>query len=202
MIKLYHSPGSRSLRVRWLLEELSLPYELVTMEFSPSALRSPEYLGRHPLGQVPAIEDGALVLFESGAILQHILDRYGDGGLLPPIGSDERSLCWQWFHFGEATLARHAGDIVKHRFTLPEPERVQAVVTIARKRLCDSLAVLESALDGREYILGSGFSAADIMLGYALILARRLRELPDDYENVVGYVHRLRSRPALARANA
>jgi glutathione S-transferase len=203
MIKLHHAPHSRSVRVRWLLEELALPYELVTKEFTPAVLRSEAHRRLHPLGQVPVIEDGQLVLFESGAILQHILERHGDRGLLPPQGSDARSLCWQWFHFGEAALARHISEVLRNRITKPEPDRIEAMASEARTRFRECLAVLESTLaDDRAYIVGPDFTAADIMVGYALILARMIKELPDTYPATIAYVHRLRARPAYTKASA
>lgn len=203
MIKLHHAPHSRSVRVRWLLEERSLPYELVTKEFTPAVLRSEAHRKLHPLGQVPVIEDGELVLFESGAIVQHILERHGDGGLLPPPGSDARSLCWQWCHFGEAALARHISEVLRNRLTKPEPDRIEAMAAEARTRFHECVAVLESTLaDGRPYILGSDFTAADIMLGYGLILARMIKELPETYPSTLAYVHRLRARPGYVKATA
>jgi glutathione S-transferase len=96
MITLHHVPLSRSLRVRWLLEELGLRYQLVTRSFAD--LKQPDHLALHPLGKVPVLRDGDVVLYESGAILQHLLERYGEGRLEPKPGTRERSLYWQWFH--------------------------------------------------------------------------------------------------------
>lgn len=203
MIKLHHSPLTRSVRVRWLLEELAVPYELAPIEFSRAVLRSPEHLARHPMGQVPAIEDDGLVLFESGAILQHIMERHGDGGLLPPAGTAERSLCWQWFHFGETTVARYIGEIFQNGFRKPEAERVPSVLADARQRFADCVRVVETALGDEPYILGDRFSVADIMVAYGLILARALKELDgDQYPRAVAYARSLRARPACQRALA
>src|SRR5213075_2654785 len=89
MIALYHSPRTRSVRVLWLLEQLGIPYELRTMAFTPETLKGPEYAKVNPLGKVPSIQDGTLTMFESGAIVEYLVERYGDGRLAPPVGSPE-----------------------------------------------------------------------------------------------------------------
>jgi glutathione S-transferase len=202
MIKLYHAPHTRSVRVRWLLEELKLPYELIAVEFSPAVLRSETHRKLHPLGQLPVIDDDGLLLFESGAIMQHIMERYGDHGLLPLLHSAQRSRCWQWFHFGESSLARYASDIVRARFAKPEGKEFEGALNEARKRWRECLQVLENALGDGPYLLGKDFSAADIMVGYGLMLGRLLQELPDEYTRCLAYLQRLRERPAYQKAIA
>jgi len=203
MIKVHHSPFARSVRVTWLLEELSVPYERVDKPLTRDALRSEAHQTLHPLAQIPVIEDEGLVLFESGAILQHLLERHGEHDLLPPLGTQERSRAWQWFHFGEASLARHISEIVRNTRNKPEAERSQAVVIESRGRFLECVAVVERELaDGRPYILGERFGVADIMLGYPLLLGRLIKELPDDYPHAVAYARRLRERPACKKATS
>jgi glutathione S-transferase len=199
MITLHHVPLSRSLRVRWLLEELGLPYELVTRSFAD--LKRPEHLALHPLGKVPVLQDGDLVIYESGAILQHLLERYGAGRLEPKPGTPERALFWQWFHFSEATLTPPLGLIVRHSALLPEAERIPAVVDFARGVAGDVLAVLERALAGRAWLLPE-FSAADVMLGYGVKLTSLLRLLGAEHPNLRAYLARCEERPAWRRAVA
>jgi glutathione S-transferase len=199
VITLHHVPLSRSLRVRWLLEELGLPYELVTRSFAD--LKRPEHLALHPLGKVPVLQDGDLVIYESGAILQHLLERYGAGRLEPKPGTPERALFWQWFHFSEATLTPPLGLIVRHSVLLPEAERIPAVADFARQGASDAFAVVERALAGRAWLL-SEFSAADVMLGYSVKLARLLRVVGDATPNLCAYLVRCEERPACRRALA
>ena len=196
MIKIYHSRRARSARVIWLLEELGVPYELVAVEFKRESLKSPEYLRLHPLGLVPVVQDGDVTLFESGAIVEYLLEQYGQGRLAPAPGTKARAEYFQWFHFGEATLARHMGDIVQNRFTKPEAERSPEMAAEARGRLLASLAVIERALEGRAYILGEAFTAADIMVAYGIIMTKIIGELPADLPHVAGYLGRLKERPA------
>jgi glutathione S-transferase len=200
MIKVHHARRARSARVIWLLEELSVPYELSSLEFKPEILKSPAYKALHPLGQVPVIEDGGITLFESGAILEYLLEKCGQGRLAPAIGSPDRALYLQWFHYGEASLARHMGDIVRHRFGLPEPERNLAFLEEARRRFRDALTVVDRALEGRKYMLGEAFTAADIMIAYGIVMGRITKELPAEFANVAAYLARLQERPAYERA--
>jgi glutathione S-transferase len=200
MITLYHAPASRSARVRFLLEELGLPYRLETLSFTDGSLQRPAYLAKNPLGRVPTLEDDGVVLFESGAILEHLLERHGAGRLAPAPGSPERPAFLQWLHWSEATLMPPLGEIVAHSFLRPEAERVPAVVADARRRLRRCLAVVEKELAGREAILPSGFCAADIMLSYGLQLAKLLGLLDEDLPHTRAYLERLATRPAFQKA--
>lgn len=200
MIKLYHVPRSRSVRVAWLLEELHVPYELVTMTFA--GLKTPEYLRIHPLGKVPAIQDGNLTMFESGAIVEFLLEKYGNGRLAPPPGTDDRGRFLQWMHYGEATLLPPLGEIAAHTFFRPEAERIAAVVIDARGRLETALAVVDRALAGREYLVGDSFTVADLMVGYSLGLTNLFGLLGDQFAHLAGYLRRIEERPAYRKATA
>ncbi len=199
-MKLYHSPRTRSVRVYWLLEELGVPFEIVPVEFTPAALKSPEYLKINPLGKVPSIQDGALTMVESGAIVEYILEKYGKARLAPAPGSATRPLFLQWVHFAEATALPPLSLIAQHTFFKPEAERIPAIVTESRANALAVLAVLENALAGKQYLLGAEFSAADIMMGYALLLMKWFGVLSDQYPNATRYLARLEERPALRKA--
>jgi glutathione S-transferase len=200
MIKVYHSRRARSTRVIWLLEELAVPYEVELLEFKPEALQTPEYLKLHPLGQLPAIRDAAVSMFESGAILQYLLEKHGETRLAPAPGTPPRPEYLQWFHFGEASLANYTSLIVRERFGKGDAEPNEALLAEARKRLRASVAVIDRALEGRAFICGANFSAADIMVSYGIVMARITRELPAEFANVAGYLERLKQRPGYQKA--
>jgi glutathione S-transferase len=200
MIKIHHAKRARSARVIWLCEELSIPYALATFEFKREILKSPEYLALHPLGQVPVIQDGDITMFESGAILEYLLEKHGEGRLTPAIGSPDRALYLQWFHYGEAAIARHVSDIVRHRFMLPEAERNAAFVEEARGRYREALGVADAALAGRKYMLGETFTAADIMIAYGMVMGKITKELPAEFANIAAYLGLLQQRPAYEKA--
>ncbi|MDE2691429.1 MAG: glutathione S-transferase family protein [Acidobacteriota bacterium] len=207
MITIYHVPRTRSARIIWLCEELGLPYEVVPVDFSPEYRKSAEWRRLNPIGKVPAMTDSdaegnRFTMIESGAMVHYILERYDEGALEPPPGTPESALLLQWSWFAEASLARPLGDMVHHRILKPEPERIPAVVEDGRARAEICLDAVEAALDGRDYLLGSELTAADIMMGYSLALAQRLGVLDERYPNVVAYMGRLESRPAFQIAFA
>ena len=201
-MKLYHCPQSRSVRVYWLLEELGVSYELVQFDFTPENLKKPEYLQINPLGKVPAIQDGELTMFESGAIVEYILEKYGKGRLAPAPGTPARGVFLQWIHFAEATATPPLTDMAQHTMMKPEAERIPAVVADAHNRALAILGVVEQALAGRQYLLGAEFSAADIMMGYTVLLMKWLGVLSDAHPNTLAYLARLEARAALQKALA
>ena len=198
MIKLYHSPRTRSVRIYWLLEELGVPYEVVSVAFEPGALKSPEYLKINPLGKVPTIQDGDLTMFESGAILEYLIEQYY--AVAPAPGSAARGPFLQWVHFAEATALPPLGDMAQHMIFKPAAERIPAVVADARARAAAVLGVTEQTLTGKAYLLGNDFSGADIMLGYALLLMKWFGMIGDATPNATAYLARLEQRPALRKA--
>ena len=201
-MKVYHASHARSCRVRWILEELGIDYELVTMEFKPESLQSPAYLAKNPGGRIPTLEDGDTVIFESGAILQYLLERYGKGRLEPKIGAPERAAYLQWFHWAEGTALPPISDFVQHAMMRPEDKRIAAMVPDAAERIQKNLAVLEGALEGKTYMAGDELTAADIMVGYAIHLVKLTGQLGDAYPNVKAYFERVSARPAFRKAFA
>jgi glutathione S-transferase len=199
MLTLYHAPLTRSVRIYWLLEELAVPYQLETITFQTPTR---PFAQPTPFGKLPAIRDGDLVMFESGAILEYVLERYGQGRLAPAPGTPLRGPFLQWVHFAEATMMPPLGQIVRHTIFKPEAERIPAVVSDARALLTASLDVVEQALAGKDHLLGADFSAADIMMGYPLQSATWFGVLTDRHPNVSAYFARLAARPAFQKAFA
>jgi glutathione S-transferase len=199
VIKLYHAQLTRSIRILWLLEELGVPYELATVAFKPP---------RHsfeqdtPTGKFPALEDDGMVMFESGAILEYLIEKYGKGRLAPPVGSRDRGQYLQWVHFAEATAFPPIGDIARHTMFLPEGERIPQVAADGKVRAKNALDVLERALTGKTYLVGSELSGADIMMGYFLMAGRMLGVVGAEHANVNAYWERLTARPGFQKALA
>lgn len=121
-MKLYYAPNSRAVRVAWLLEELGLDYEVEKYKLGDRALREPDYLKKHPMGRVPTLEDGQVKLFESGAIIQYILSKYGKGRFVPDVGTINFANYLQWFHYAEGMLMPPMNTYVVETILLP-PER-------------------------------------------------------------------------------
>ena len=199
-MKLHHVSGSRSLRVRWLLEELELPYELVTHTLGGASLRSPSYRALNPQSRVPTLEDEGVVLFESGAIMQFVLERYGAGRLEPAADDPDRALYLQWFHWGEAALMPPLHVIMGNRFVLKESDRSEVALNVARRQFAQLLGVLGDALEGKDFLVGNRFTAADIMAVYGVTLVKQVGEMPDEPRAVHAWHDRLTARPAFERA--
>ena len=201
-MKVYHVAGSRSVRVIWLCEELGLPCEVETIDFSPAFRATPAWRAKNPTGKVPVLDDDGFTIYESGAMVQYILTRYGNGRLQPTEGWGEGAKFLQWCWFAEATFARPLGDIMHHTVFKPEAERIPAVVDDARQRALVCLAAVDAAVADSAYLLGDDFMAADIMMGYTLRLAKRTGVLEDAHPHASAYFARLESRPAYQRAVA
>ena len=193
-VKIYHVQGTGSVRVIWLCEELEIPYEIESIDFSLTFRQSPEWRAKSPTGKVPAMDDQDFTMFESGAMLQYVLDRYGAGRLMPTPGSTASALYLQWCWFAEATFARPLGDIAHHTVMKPEAERIPAVVEDARARALSCLDAVNETVSTTEFLIGDTFTAADIMMGYTLMLADRFNVLENDHPSARSYFERLTSR--------
>ncbi len=182
------------MRSLWLLNELQVPFELIEMPFDLSVMRSADYLTVHPLGRVPCLVDGDFRLFESGAIAEYLCERHPDSGLGRLERDSERYEWLQWIHYSE-TMAVHAAALVQQRFFIAPSDRSAVIAKLEGRRLEKAVQVLELPLSGQEHLLRSGFSAADIGVGYSLHLADRLIELAK-FPSVARYLEHLRARPA------
>ncbi|MDO5705904.1 MAG: glutathione S-transferase family protein [Paracoccus sp. (in: a-proteobacteria)] len=197
MIRLHHSPGSRSFRVLWLLEELGLDYNLTAYDFTDGSLRDPDHLARSPAGKVPALELDGTALFESGAIIQLLTET--QGRLAPAPGDAERADFLQWLHFAETQGICIQNLNIQYNFIRPESARSAPFIKLETKRLAVTARALNARLTGRDHILSGGFSAADCMFGFNVrSLFHFLRA--DDYPAVAAWWDRMQTRPACARA--
>ena len=201
MLTLHFAPNSRAGRIVWLLEELELPYELNRMDFHPKDLKSDEHRSRHPLGRVPVLDDDEIRIWESGAIVEYILERHKNGGLKPAVDATEYPTYLQWFHYCEGMVMPPVNTIVVQTVLLPPERRDETALAQAQKLLTRALAPVDEALAGKDYLIGD-FSGADIMLGHACFMSNRLGCVTDDMTNLKGYVGRVADRPAFQKAMA
>ncbi len=190
MIKLYHAKGTRGLRVMWLCEELNIDYEIQNVDFSKEFRFSEQWLKINPLGKLPSLRDGDILLFESCAMIQYILDKYGRGKLQPSPSTTSYAYFLQWLWFSEATFARPIGEIVNHRREFPDEQEIPEVVQEMQSRIYKCLDALNEALEGKDFILGKDFTAADISLGYSLLIAQNRidKEFPEKVDKYWGNI--------------
>jgi len=199
MLTLHFAPNSRAGRIVWLLEELGLPYEINKMAFHPKDLKSDEHRPRHPLGRVPVLDDGDVSIFESGAIIEYVIERHKNGGLKPDVSAPEFPEYLQWFHYCEGMVMPPINTIVVQTILLPEDRRDMTALGQAQRLLTKSLAPVETALTGRDYLIGD-FSAADLMLGHACFMANRNGCVSDEMNNMRRYISHIESRSAFKKA--
>lgn len=196
MIKIYHVPGTRSVRPIWLCYELELPVEVKLIDLSSNFRDSKLWREISPLGKIPAMEDGELTMFESGAMVSYILERYAKGRLHPDPGTYQSARHHQWCWFAEATLIRPLG---LYRILRAGEEEQLDIISEAKDKFRDSLQVVEKTLKDRDFLLGSEFGATDIMMGYSLSIVERL--LNENHPNIRAYLTRLQSRDALKKVH-
>jgi glutathione S-transferase len=196
-ITLYHCPETRSMRSLWLLNELGAEFRLVEMPFDHKYLRTKEYLAIHPLGRIPCLTDGDLTLFESGAICEYLSEKC-DSPLNRPIGNPERPHWLQWIHFAETMLV-HGQNLVQQWIFVSEAERSPVVINLESRRIGKCMDMLERVLADQEYILPSGFSAADTSLGFSVYFVTAF-VMFDAHPNVQAYLDRIWARPAFQKS--
>ena len=199
MLKVHFVAGTRAGRVVWLLEELGLEYEVNIMPFTKEGLKSPEHRSRHALGRVPVLEDGEISIFESGAIIDYVLERHKNGGLKPSSDSSEFPFYLQWYHYCEGMVMPPMNQIVVQTILLPPDRRDETVLNQAKSLLTKSLAPVNENLSDKDYLIGD-FSAADLMLGHSCFMANRLGCLSEEMQNIKDYVARINARPAFQKA--
>ncbi len=199
MLKLHFAPNSRAGRIVWLLEELGLPYELNKMAFDPKDLKSAAHRARHPLGRVPVLEEGGITLWESGAIVDYVLERHKNGGLKPAVSDASFPAYLQWFHYCEGMVMPPINTIVVHTLLLPQDRRDPIVLGQAQRLLTRSLEPVNAALEGKDYLIGD-FSGADVMLGHACFMANRMGCVSVEMTHLKAYVARVAARPAFQTA--
>ncbi|NOK05437.1 MULTISPECIES: glutathione S-transferase family protein [Myxococcus] len=198
-MKLYFFQQSRATRVRWMIEELGIPYDLAPVDMMKGEHKYPDYLKVHPLGALPAIEDDGGPLFESAAIIMQLADKYPEKKLAPPVGTYERGEYYQWILFAMTEMEPHLVTIAQHTRFLPEAERSTDAVARASKRFQTVAAVLEARMKGRDFIVGNTFSAADVVLGGVLYFAKRMEQLGDDQLTLNTYLFHVLERPCAKR---
>ncbi|MEH2303434.1 MAG: glutathione S-transferase [Nostoc sp.] len=212
MITVHHLNNSRSQRVLWLLEELGIEYEVKRYDRNPKTMLAPASLREvHPLGKSPVITDGALTLAESGAIIEYLVERYGNGRLIPAPGTPERLRYTYWLHYAEGSampllllklvfdqiekgpipffvrpIARAIVDRVKNSFIQPQ--------------IAQHLDYQEAEIGKSTWFAGNEFTAADIQMSFPLEAAAARAGLDASRPKLMAFLDRIHTRPAYQQA--
>lgn len=200
MLIVHHLGKSQSDRIGWLCEELNIPYALKVYDRDSVTMLAPaEFKALHPIGAAPVLVDGDVKLAESGAVMEYIIAKYGDGRLsLPPSHPDFANYLY-WFHFANGTFQPVMGrNMILSRLKLPDDN---AVLVGQKNRLAMVFDLVEARLTEAEYFAGSEFTAADIIMTFSLTTMRYF--LPVDitpYPHILAYLQRISQRPAFQTA--
>ena len=197
MLVVHHLGVSQSERIVWLCEELGIPYELKVYDRDPvTRLAPPDYKALHPIGTAPIITDGDLVLPESGAIIEYVIGKYGNGRLSIRPGEPNYANYLFWLHFANATM------MTRHMMLLGvAPEDASPRTLWSRERAKATWDLVEARLGEAPYFAGDEFTAADIIMGFPLTTMRAFTPITlAAYPNIRAYLTRIGERPAYQRA--
>ena len=212
MITVHHLNNSRSQRVLWLLEELGLPYEVKKYQRDTKTMLAPPELAKvHPLGKSPVITDDALTVAETGAIVEYVIERYGNGRLAPAIGSHERLRWRYWMHFAEGSAMPPL--VMKLVFNkikrAPMPFFVKPIArgiadkvlsSFVQPNIDNQLRFIEGELAARPWLAGAEFSAADVQMSFPLEAAAQRAGLDASRPKLMAFLKRIHARPAYRQA--
>ncbi len=211
MIIVHHLNNSRSQRILWLLEELGLDYEIKYYERDPETLLAPASLRQvHPLGKSPVITDGALTLAESGAIIEYLVDKYGQGRFAPPLDTPDRLRYTYWLNYAEGSaMPPLLLKLVFDRIEEQSPFFVKPIAQLIASRTKTSfiepqikqhLDYLEAELGKSLWFVGNEFTAADIQMSFPIELAVVRGGLDASRPKLINFLDRIHTRPAYQRA--
>jgi glutathione S-transferase len=201
MITLFHCSDARSFRPLWTLEEMGLAYDLKMLPFPPRAL-SKDYLALNPLGTIPLLIDGETRMTESAAICQYLATKHGPSPLAVAADEPAYGAFLNWLHFGEATLTFPQTLVLRYSVLEPKERRLPQAAEDYRKWFLARLRAVDAQVQARAFLCADRFTAADISVGFALLLASKLGIDADFPPAVAAYWARLEARDGYARAQA
>ena len=195
MIVVHHLNDSRSQRVLWLLEELGTPYQIQSYARNATTrLAPPELMAVHPLGKSPVLQADGRTIHESGAIVDYLIRRHGNGQLQPAAGSDDFEAYNQWLHYAEGSAML---PLMLKLYTSRLGDAAAPLAPRIDSELANHLGYVDRALQGREFLVGDQLTGADIQMSFVGEAARGLRA---SYPAMDAWVRRLQARPAYQRA--
>jgi glutathione S-transferase len=198
MIKVYGVSASRTFRTLWMLEELGLPYENIPTHFATGDTRKPEFLAINPNGHIPALVDGDVTMWESMAINLYLAKKY-DKGLLPKALADEcHAIKWSFWAMTE--VEPHLLTVLMNRMFLPPDQRDPKAAEAAIEKLNKPFAVLDAEMAERKYLVGDGYSVADVNVASVLTWVSLLNISVEKFPNLKRWLDVCTSRPACKKA--
>jgi glutathione S-transferase len=192
-MRLYEFAPTRSIRVRWTLQELEVEFEATTVNLTSGEHQSSEFLKLNPAGKVPVLVDDDLILTESVAIVLYLAEKYHHKGLMP-TDLNQRAQVNRWLLFTVTELEQPLWRIARHTTLYPKHLRLPAEVPLARQDFINVAAVMENYIQGRKFMVGDTLTVADIIAAHTLDWANEV-QLLDDFPLLLRYMERLYDRP-------
>ena len=192
-MQLYEFAPTRSIRVRWTLQELGVEFESIPVNMIAGEHRRPEFLKINPAGKLPVLIDGEVVLTESVAIVLYLAEKYLDKGLVP-TNLQQRAQLNRWLLFAATELEQPLWRIARHTTLYPEDRRLPGDVALAREDFEVMADVLEEHMNGRQFVVGDAATVADFVLAYTLDWANEV-QLLDNFPQLQAYMERMYARP-------
>lgn len=210
MIKIHHLEDSRSQRILWLLEELGLDYEVIRYERDPETRLAPDALRAvHPLGKSPILEEDDIIVAETGAIIEYVIETHGGGRLKPAKGTPEARAWTYWMHYAEGSampplLMKLVFQMLPQNANALVRPMVKAIASRTQDsfidpRVREHVEFWDSSLAATGWFAGDAFTAADIIMSFPLEAAAD-RSIAGQYPNISGFLTRIHERPAYQRA--
>jgi glutathione S-transferase len=196
-MKLYEFGPTRSIRARWILQELGVDFAAISVNLPAREHRQADFLELNPAGKLPVLVDGDLVLSESVAIVLYLAEKYGDRGFLP-FEPQLRAECYRWILFAVTELEQPLWRIARHTTVYPPQDRLPADIALARRDFAPMAIILENHMKGRPYVVGDSVTAADFVVAYTLDWAAQC-QLLGECPALRSYVERMYARPHAPR---
>jgi glutathione S-transferase len=195
-MQLYELGPTRSIRVRWTLQELGVPFESVLVNIPKGEHHRPEFLKLNPAGKLPVLVDGDRVLTESVAIVLYLAEKYPAKELLP-ADLAERGQAYRWLLFAATELEQPLWRITRNTSLYAEEERQPSDVAIAQREFREAAAIASDHLNGRAFVAGDRFGVADVVMAYTLDWGHEVKLL-QKFPVLEAYIERMYERPQAA----
>ena len=197
MVILHHLNASRSQRIIWLLEELGVPYEIKRYQRDATTrLAPPELAAVHPLGKSPVITDGGIRIGESGAIVDYLIRAYGNGTMMPAMGTVDYEAYNEWLHYSEGSAML---PLMLNLYVSRLKEAGAPLHPRIDSEIANHLGYVDGALKGREFFIGNALTGADIQMSFVGEMAKAFNKL-GPYSNLAAWLTRMHARPAFQRS--
>ncbi|MBD3884178.1 glutathione S-transferase family protein [Phormidium tenue FACHB-886] len=192
-MKLYEFAPTRSIRVRWVLQELEVAFEAIPINLQAGEHRAPAFLASNPAGKLPILVDGEHTITESVAIALYLAEKYPDRNFIP-TDLTLRAQLYRWLFFTATELEQPLWRVTRHTALYPEKLKLPAEIPLARQDFTSMAVVLENHMLGRQFVVGEQVTVADFVLAYTLDWANEI-QLLDPFPTLVAYMKRMYARP-------